>query len=95
MLREDFLQQFAYHEIDRYCPVNKSYWMLKLIMDFYRRSQEALEANIALEKITGLAVIAEIARMKELSSEKAEKQIQSLMDKVRFSFAELGVNEHA
>jgi len=95
MLREDFLQQFAYHEIDRFCPVNKSYWMLKLIMDFYRRSEAALELDIPLEIITSLAVIPEIARMKELSVEKAEKQIQALMDRVRFSFAELGVSEDA
>jgi V/A-type H+-transporting ATPase subunit A len=95
MLREDFLQQFAYHEIDRFCPVNKSYWMLKLIMDFYQRSEAALAANITLDKITSLAVIPEIARMKELSVESAEKQIRSLMDRVRFSFAELGVIENA
>lgn len=96
ILREDFLQQSAYHEIDRYCPVEKAYWMLKVIMDFYARSQQALAAGIPLEKIVALPVVAEIARIKELppgdQPGQAQNRIQALMDRIRFSFAEWGVN---
>ena len=91
MLREDFLQQSAFHEIDRFCPVGKAHWMLKTCMDFYHYTQTALEAEIPLERVTSLSVINAIARMKELPVETAEKEIQTIMDRVRFSFAEMGV----
>jgi V/A-type H+-transporting ATPase subunit A len=91
MLREDFLQQSAFHEIDRFCPVGKAHWMLKTCMDFYHYTQSALEVEIPLERVTSLPVVSDIARMKELPVEKAEKEIQSIMDRVRFSFAEMGV----
>jgi V/A-type H+-transporting ATPase subunit A len=91
MLREDFLQQSAFHEIDRYCPVGKAHWMLKTCMDFYHYTQSALEAEIPLDRVTSLSVVNDIARMKELPVEMAEKKIQSIMDRVRFSFAEMGV----
>ena len=35
MLREDFLQQFAFDEVDAYCPPKKQYWMLKTILTFH------------------------------------------------------------
>lgn len=91
MLREDFLQQSAFHETDRFCPVGKAYWMLKTCMDFYHYTQVALEAEIPLERVTSLPVLNDIARMKELSVETSEKEIQTIMDRVRFSFAEMGV----
>jgi V/A-type H+-transporting ATPase subunit A len=91
MLREDFLQQLAHAEVDRYCSVQKAYWMLNTIMDFYRRTQIALEAKIPLERITGLPILSDIARMKEIPMDMAEKEIRTIMDKVQFSFADLGV----
>ena len=92
MLREDFLQQSAYLGVDRYCSIQKAYWMLKTIMDFYRRTQSALEAKVPLERVTTLPVIADIARMKELEVETSGKEIQTIMDRVQYSFADLGVN---
>ncbi|MEW6084977.1 MAG: V-type ATP synthase subunit A [Chloroflexota bacterium] len=91
IVREDFLQQSAYGA-DRYCPPRKSYWMLKAIMDFYRRTQAALEMKTPLERITSLPVLTDIARMKELEVDDSEKEIRSIMDRVQYSFADLGVN---
>jgi V/A-type H+-transporting ATPase subunit A len=95
MLREDFLQQSAYHEVDRYCPLHKAYWMLKAIMEFYHLTQAALAAHQPLETIIKLPVVAEIARMKEIPPERAENEMGALLDRVRYSFAELGVNAYA
>jgi V/A-type H+-transporting ATPase subunit A len=92
MLREDFLQQSAYHEVDRFCPKEKAYWMLKALLDFYQRMQAALEAGVPLEKIAALPVVTELARMKEFRVEEAQNRIRALMDRVGFSFAEWGVN---
>ena len=92
ILREDYLQQSSYHEIDRYCPIAKSYWMLKAVMDLYRRTQAALQAGVHLEEIIGLPVVGDIARMKELPAASAEDAIKALMNRVHLSFAEWGVD---
>jgi V/A-type H+-transporting ATPase subunit A len=95
MVRQDFLQQSAYDEIDRFCSISKAFWMLKAIMDFYHRTQAALEAGIHLDQIASLPVTAEIARMKEIQVEESEGAIQALMTRTRLSFAEWGVNGNA
>lgn len=94
MLREDFLQQLAHDEVDRYCTMEKAYWMLKAIMEFYRRTQQALEAEVTLAKILALPVIADIARMKEYPVDQAVAQIQTLLERIRFTFDEFGVGDH-
>ena len=91
ILREDFLQQSAYHPVDRFCSAEKAYWMLKAIMDFNQQTRTALESNIPLEKITNLSVVSDIARMKEIEMDTAETVIKSIMDRIRFSFEELAV----
>lgn len=91
MLREDFLQQSAYHEIDRYCTIEKAYWMLKVILDFHHRAQSALQKRVSLESISALPVVGEIARMKELPVDKAIKALQDLLERVRSSFIGFGV----
>lgn len=92
MLREDFLQQSSFHDVDRYCTIQKSYWMLKTIMEFHRRTQAALEANVPLGRITALPVVPQIARMKEFPAQSAEAQIKELMSRVQTEFSTMGVN---
>jgi len=65
MIREDFLQQSAYHDIDSFCPLEKQYMMLKVILNFYNRTTEAMTRGVALNKILKLPVKPEIGRMKE------------------------------
>ncbi|MBI5943268.1 MAG: V-type ATP synthase subunit A [Chloroflexi bacterium] len=88
ILREDFLQQSAFGA-DRYCSIHKAYWMLKTIMDFYRRAQFAMESKVPLERITSLPVVSDIARMKEIEVENVEMEIKTIMDRVQYSFGEL------
>jgi len=91
MLREDFLQQSAYHEVDRFCPIRKAYWMLKTIMRFYELTRLALSNEVPLEHITNLPVVQAIARMKEMEAEVAEASLQKLIQEVQASFAEINV----
>jgi len=91
MLREDFLQQSSYHPLDRFCPLNKTYWMLKVILEFYHDTQAAVDADISLEQVLNLAVVGKIARMKESPVDEVEEAIKAILDRVHFSFAELGV----
>jgi len=89
LLREDFLQQSAYHEIDRFCPLPKAYWMLRAIMAFHHHTKVALEAGVSLERITALPVVADIARMKELPVEGVVDRLQALIQRIEAEFAGL------
>lgn len=51
MLREDYLQQFAFHEIDGYCPPIKQYWMLRAILTFHRELTRAIRRGPGLERV--------------------------------------------
>jgi V/A-type H+-transporting ATPase subunit A len=86
MLREDFLQQSAYDEIDRFCPLPKAYWMLRVVLAFHAKATVALKSGHPLEKITSLPVTMEIARMKEFSVDDAPERLQGLLDKIESDF---------
>ena len=64
MLREDFLQQFAFDEIDAYCPPVKAYWMLKVIMAFCDAAVGALNRGVSLTQVLDLPIKDRIAVMK-------------------------------
>jgi V/A-type H+/Na+-transporting ATPase subunit A len=89
MLREDFLQQSAFDSVDRYCPLDKTYWMLRLILTFNRLATAALTAGHGLQAILNLPAAASIARMKELPLETAVAQLQALERALAQAFAEL------
>jgi len=88
MVREDFLQQSAYHDVDSFCPLEKQYWMLKVILAFYDRTSEAMSRGVALNKILKLPSKAEIGRMKELGD---VERIKSLIGEIDKTIAALEV----
>jgi vacuolar-type H+-ATPase catalytic subunit A/Vma1 len=51
MLREDYLQQFAFHEIDSFCPPRKQYWMLRAILVFQRELMHIIKRSASLERV--------------------------------------------
>ena len=55
-VREDFLHQLAFHEVDTYTSLEKQLLMMKLILAFYDEASQALETGADIEKISGLAV---------------------------------------
>jgi V/A-type H+/Na+-transporting ATPase subunit A len=65
MLREGFLVQSAFHEVDRYCPPEKQVKLLKLFTDFYNTVRPLIEQGIPIDQIRELDVIREIMRLKE------------------------------
>ncbi|MFO7151968.1 MAG: ATP synthase subunit A [Bacillota bacterium] len=63
-IREDFLHQNAFHEVDTYTSLNKQYRMLKLILMFYHEAQKALEKGALFSYIEKHPVRERIARAK-------------------------------
>lgn len=70
MLREDFLQQNAYSDIDARCSLEKQHKMLKTILKFHERCANALDSGVQLKKISDLPSKAKIGRMKEIPESK-------------------------
>ena len=68
-IREDYLQQNAFHEVDTYASLNKQYKMLKLILLFKKEAERALDAGVYLNKILTLKVRDKIARSKYIAEE--------------------------
>ncbi len=89
MLREDFLQQSSYHDIDRFCPLEKAYWMLKIVLTFHNLATTAVKTGVALEKVMALPIVAEIARMKELPLDTAVNTLQTMPAKIESQFEAL------
>jgi V/A-type H+-transporting ATPase subunit A len=65
MIREDFLQQSAYSDTDSFCPIEKQYLMLKVIMTYYEHVNLAMNRGVSLRQIQALPLKAIIGRMKE------------------------------
>jgi len=68
-LREDYLQQNAFHEIDTYASLGKQHKMLKLILLFRREAERALEAGVYLNNILNLPMRDKIARSKYIAED--------------------------
>ena len=76
MIREDFLQQSAFHEVDTYCPSKKQYEMLRLILRFSDQIQDAVGKNVHIDDIIKMKAHVMIARMKTTSNKQFDKQFK-------------------
>lgn len=91
-IREDFLQQNAFHDVDTFCPLEKQFKMLDTILYFYDRGQEALVKGAYFSEIEELEVKENIARMKYLPNDELEKldEIKDKIDSQLKSLVEVG-----
>ncbi|SUY47815.1 V-type ATP synthase subunit A [Clostridium putrefaciens] len=85
-LREDYLQQNAFNEVDTYSSLTKQYKMLKLVLQFYHEGEKALEAGIYLKEILDIEVRDRIARSKYIPEtdiskiDEISKELSSVID---------------
>ncbi|MCK5768442.1 MAG: V-type ATP synthase subunit A, partial [Candidatus Atribacteria bacterium] len=63
-IREDFLHQNAFDEVDTYTSIKKQYLLLKLIILFHKNALKAIKSDITIEKLNSLSVKAKIVRAK-------------------------------
>lgn len=82
MIREDFLQQNAYHEVDTYCSPNKQYGMLKTIIMFQENATAALDRGASTEDVIGLSVKEDIGKMKYIPEDEFADEIKAIQEKV-------------
>ncbi|MBM7871085.1 V/A-type H+-transporting ATPase subunit A [Clostridium pascui] len=87
-IREDYLQQNAFHDADTYASLDKQYKMLKLVLQFGDEAQRALKAGVYLKDILNLEIRDKIARSKYITEENLgkvdviSKELTAVMDEL-------------
>ena len=89
MIREDFLQQSAFHEVDTYCPEKKQYEMLRIILDFVDKMMRAIEKGIHIDDVLKMKSRELIARMKIVVNEKFEEEFKKIEKEIDREFETL------
>jgi len=77
-IREDFLHQLAFHEVDTYTSLEKQLLMMRLILKFHDVADKALTEGGDIEKIASLAVREQVGRFKYIE----EKDINAEFEKI-------------
>ena len=92
-IREDYLHQNAFDEIDTYTSLHKQSCMLNAIITWYKKASHALKNNVSFNKITTMDCIERIGRLKEIPEDKFDGVYTELMDDVNMEFEKLEKGE--
>lgn len=82
-IREDFLHQDAFHEVDTYTPLEKQHLMMLLILAYYDLSLDALENGAEVDALLSLPVREKIGRFKYAPSDKAEEEYKLILEQLK------------
>ncbi|MHA1303309.1 MAG: V-type ATP synthase subunit A [Candidatus Heimdallarchaeaceae archaeon] len=82
LLKESFLQQNAFHNIDSFCSMQKQYLMLKAILTFYHKANDLYKRGAEVKNIFDHPLIVSISRMKYIMQEKVEEEINELISEI-------------
>ncbi len=89
MIREDFLQQSAFDDIDTYCSLGKQYSMLKSIVVLGRKQEKAIERGNNMDAIQRLPSRGKISRMKEIKEADVKSFFDSLWKEMDSDFSQI------
>lgn len=92
-IREDFLHQDAFHEVDTYSSLQKQFYMMKLVLEYYQASMDALKEGVSIEKIAVLPVREQIGRYKYTVEEMLSKEFDSIVERIHRELEELKEKE--
>ena len=88
-IREDYLQQNAFDEVDTYTSLKKQYRMLRLVLAYGKRGAEALDGGAELSAVLGLPARDRIARMKYIPENEIDQQLTEIEDALNSQIAAL------
>ena len=92
-IREDFLHQNSFHEVDTYTPLRKQYLMMKLVLAFYEQATEALSKGASMKVLLGMDVRERIGRYKYTTAENIEAEYEKIMNELSAEVAGAFVKE--
>ncbi|HCL57370.1 MAG TPA: V-type ATP synthase subunit A, partial [Spirochaetia bacterium] len=88
-IREDFLHQNGFHEVDSYCSPSKMYKMVDLIYTFHKEADSAVKSDVDIKDIIGLPVRENIARIRYVKEEDVDKEVDQVKNKIIETFSKL------
>ncbi len=86
-IREDFLHQNSFHEVDTYTPLRKQYLMMKLVLAFYEQSSEALSKGASMKALLGMEVRERIGRYKYTTADNIETEYEKIKSELNAEIA--------
>lgn len=89
MIREDYLHQIAFHEVDTYTSLHKQYGMLNMIIKWYDNAMKAINSNVLYNDLTHMNVIEKIGRMKYILESDFDEEISKLEQELKLEFDSL------
>ena len=87
-IREDFLHQNSFHEVDTYTPLRKQYLMMKLVLAYYDEGKKALEQGASIRGLVSLPVRERIGRFKYTQSGAMEDEYRAAREELSAEMAE-------
>ncbi len=87
ILRQDFLQQNGFDPVDASCTLEKAYGMLQMMLEFYTKAREALDAGATVDEIIQDPVVEKINRSRYVEEEKFPAYRDEVMDALSKGFA--------
>ncbi len=88
-IREDFLHQLAFHDVDTYTSLRKQFLMMELILRFYDLSLESLDEGADIDAIAAMSVREDIGRMKYAPEDEIETVYEKTLSKLESQIAEV------
>ncbi len=92
-IREDFLHQNSFHEIDTYTSLKKQYMMMNLVTAFYDKAVEALAEGASLEKLISMPVREQIGRFKYVTEDALDEEYKKVEEELSIETANAFVKE--
>lgn len=86
-IREDFLHQNSFHEVDTYTSLDKQYMMMDLVLAYYDQSVEALEKGAKLQNLINLPVREQIGRFKYVTEDEIQKEYGKVKEELHIEIA--------
>ena len=78
MIKNGFLQQNAFDDVDKYCSTDKQIEILSLMMEYYKRAKACIKAGATLAQVASLPVCDEIVRIKMIYKNEEMDKIQAV-----------------
>lgn len=94
-VREDFLHQNAYHEVDTYTPPEKQYRMMELVLNYFDVASEALGRGVSINDLVKLEVREKIGRFKYVPNDDIEKEFNEVVKNLHREIDALSAEEDA
>jgi len=88
-IREDYLHQNAFHEVDTYASPQKQAMLLRLIIAYYEKSVAALDKDASFSKLASLPVREEIGRFKYVEEDESKGRFDEIMAALEAQIGEL------